>query len=203
MMGLDLIIRNKFKSAFEEKCFQLLKEAYQSTLNEKVIQLNWNENDISQEISEKIDQNPLRLKWNITASREFYLPTDNLKNKGFADKLPRIDFRLSNIFSEQEFKYFLEAKRLKENDSDLKRAYINEGMDRFISKKYPLGCMLGYLLEGKTSNTINGINKLIEKDNRNSEVLIPKNNNLFKSYFESHHSETDVIKHILLNYTNL
>jgi hypothetical protein len=35
----------------------------------------------------------------------------------------------------------MEAKRLKERDSVLMRAYIKEGMDRFISVKYPIGCM--------------------------------------------------------------
>ncbi|MCF8331275.1 MAG: hypothetical protein K9H84_02385 [Bacteroidales bacterium] len=165
--------------------------------------MNWNENDISQEILEKINLNPLRLKWNITASREYYLPKNDLKIKGFADRLSRIDFRLTSIFLEQEFIYYIEAKRLKENDADLKRLYIKEGMDRFISEKYPRGCMLGYLLEGRTDKTIKEINKLIIKDSRNSEILKRKKSNLFKSFFESHHTEIGAIKHILLNYTDL
>lgn len=128
---------------------------------------------------------------------------DVFKNKGFADKLPRIDFRLTNIFAEKEFKYFLEAKRLKENNSDLKRAYISEGMDRFISKKYPVGCMLGYLLEGKTSKTVDGINRLLEKDKRNAEILIFKNHKLIKAYYESDHLEIGILKHLIFDLTSL
>lgn len=200
-MALNLNVRNIFRDAFEQKCFQLINEAYQSSLNEKIIQLNWNENDISQEILEKIDRNPLRLKWNITASREFYLPKNDFKIKGFADRLSRIDFRLTSIFSEQEFKYYLEAKRLKENDSELNRAYINEGMNRFISEKYPLGCMLGYLLEGKVDKTINGINNLLVKDKRQTETLILKKHKLFNEYFESNHSKIGILKHIIFDFT--
>ncbi len=202
-MGLDSIIHIKFKRAFEEKCFQLLNEAYQTSLDEKIIQKDWPENDISQELIEKVDENPLRLKWNITASREFHIEKDRKKHKGYADKLPRIDFKLSNIFAEKEYKYYFEAKRLKENDSDLKRAYINEGMDRFISKKYPPGCMLGYLLEGKIDKTINGINKLLIRDSRNSELLISANYALSGAYFESSHFEIGILKHLLLDYTVL
>ncbi|MFW6275462.1 MAG: hypothetical protein ACOC2M_02395 [bacterium] len=202
-MALNPNVRNIFRNAFEQKCFQLINEAYLSSLNEKVIQLNWNENDISQEILEKIERNTLRLKWNITASREFYLPNNDFKSKGFADKLSRIDFRLTNIFAEQEFKYFIEAKRLKENDSELKRAYINEGMERFISKKYPIGCMLGYLLEGNIGKTIKGINKLLVKDKRKTETLIFKKHIQFNAYYESNHSKIGILKHIIFDFTSI
>jgi hypothetical protein len=203
-MKLNTIVYEKFRNAFEQKCCQLIIEAYQTSLTEKVIQLNWEENDISQELYEKIDVNPKRLKWNITPFREFYSPQNVKKEKGFANKLPRIDLRMSNIFSGKlEYKYFCEAKRLKEKDSKLKRAYIDEGMDRFISKKYPMGCMLGYLLEGKTSETIIGINSLLEKDKRNTETLIFKPNKVIQSYYESNHSDIGTLKHLIFDFTNI
>lgn len=42
-------------------------------------------------------------------------------------------------------------------------------MERFISTKYPSGCMLGYLVEVDPDKTIVGINSLLEKDKRKSE----------------------------------
>lgn len=194
-----------YKEAFEQKCFQLIIEAYQSSLSENVIQFDWNENDISQELYERIDKNSLRLKWNISLSREFFLSKETVKVKGFADRLPRIDFRLTNIFAEaqKEFKYYCEAKRLKEKDSGLKRDYIKEGIDRYVSKKYPLGCMMGYLLEGKTEETIKGINSLLEKDKRNTETLIFKPNKLIKTYYESNHSDIGTLKHLIFDFTNI
>jgi len=203
MMALNTNVYEKFRDAFEQKCCQLIVDAYQTSLTEQIIQLNWEENDISQELYEKIDANPKRLKWNITPSREFYLTQNIKKEKGFANKLPRIDLRMSNISGKLEYTYFCEAKRLKETDSKLKKAYINEGMNRFISEKYPMGCMLGYLLEGKTNETIIGINSLLEKDKRNTETLIFKSNKLIKTYYESNHSDIGTLKHLILEFTNI
>ena len=202
-MELNVTVYEKFSNAFEQKCFRLIIEAYKTCLCEKVIQLDWNENDISQELFEKIDNNRLRLKWSITVSREFYLSKETTKNKGFADRLPRIDFRLTNIFAMQEYKYFCEAKRLKEKDSGLKRNYIKEGIDRYVSKKYPVGCMIGYILEGETDKTIQSINSLLEKYNRNTEILIFKSNKLLKNYYESFHSDIGILKHLLFDFTNI
>ncbi len=202
-MALNTNIHEKFKKAFEFKCFNLIIDAYQVTINEKIIQLDWNENDISQELCEKLDCNPKRLKWSISATREFHLSTTTNKKKGFADKLPRVDLRMSSITSKLEFKYFFEAKRLKENDSGLKRSYIDDGMDRFTSKKYPSGCMLGFLLQGNVNKTVKGINKLLIKDKRNTQTLNSKKNDLHKDYFESSHIEIGVLKHLIFDFTNM
>jgi hypothetical protein len=201
-MALNTLIYEKFRNAFEHKCFNLTVEAYESSLIEKVIQLNWNENDISQELYEKLDANPKRLQFNITASREFHLSNTTNKEKGFADKLPRVDLRMSSIISKLEFKYFFEAKRLKENDSGLKRSYIDDGMDRFTSHKYPSGCMLGYLLQGNVNGTVKSINSLLIKDKRNTQTLNSKKNDLHKDYFESNHIEIGVLKHLIFDFTN-
>jgi len=200
-MALNTIIYEKFRSAFEQKCFDLIIDAYQTSITEKVIQLDWNENDISQELLEKLDSNPKRLHWSIFATREYHLSNKVDKHKGFADKLPRIDLKMSNINLGIESKYFFEAKRLKENDSNLKRSYIDEGMDRFTSKKYPSGCMLGYLLQGNVNETVKGINSLLVKDKRNTETLTSTPNELYKTYFESEHTEIGVLKHLILDFT--
>ncbi|WP_228400539.1 hypothetical protein [Chryseobacterium taihuense] len=201
---MNTIVYEKFKNAFEQKCCQLIIEAYQASLTEKVIQLDWNENDISYELFEKMEANSKRVsKFKIHLSPEFRIPKNVSKTKGFSDKLPRIDLKMAHFALKQEFKYFFEAKRLKEKSSDLKRAYINEGMDRYISEKYPIGCMLGYLLEGKTDETIKGINSLLEKDKRNSEILNLASHKLMKSYYESNHSEIGILKHLIFDFKNI
>lgn len=190
------------KSAFEQKCYQLIIQAYQTSLTEQVIQLDWNENDISSELHQHIKENSLRLKWKFFTQVEPHLPKDIPKVKGFSDKFPRIDFRLTSFISNCEYEYFFEAKNLKQNDSALKRRYINTGIDSFVSKKYENGSMIGYLLEGKTNETINGINSLLEKDKRNTETLIFKSNKLIKTYFESNHSDIGILKHLIFEFTN-
>jgi hypothetical protein len=202
MMALNTTIYEKFKNAFEQKCCRLIIEAYQTSLTGQVIQLDWNENDISSELHRHIKENPLRLKWKVSTNVEADIPKDIAKVKGFSDTFPRIDFRLTSFISIYEYEYFFEAKNLKQNDSALKRRYIDTGIDNFVSKKYENGSLVGYLLEGKTNETIKGINSLLEKDKRNTETLIFKPSKLIKTYYESNHSNTGTLKHLIFDFTN-
>ena len=203
-MALNKNVYNEYRNAFEQNCFRLFVEAYQISLTEKVIQLDWIENDISYELYEKIEKNPVRIrKYKISISPEFRIPKNVAKIKGFSDKLPRIDLRMSHFAIKQEFKCFFEAKRLKEKDSGLKRAYIDEGIDRFITEKYPIGCVLGYLLEGDPEKTRIGINKILVKRKRNGEVLLPRTNKIFQFYYESNHPQIGIIKHLIFDFTAL
>lgn len=198
-----MALNDLYKNAFELKCFRLIIEAYQTSLTEQVIQLDWNENDISSELHHHIKENPLRLKWKVATNVESHIPKDVPKVKGFSSKFPRIDFRLTTFAKSGEYEYFLEAKNLKQNNSALKRRYIETGIDNFLSKKYENGSLIGYLLEGKTSETIEGINSLLEKDKRNTETLIFKSNKLIKTYYESNHSDIGTMKHLIFDFTNI
>jgi hypothetical protein len=201
-MALNNNIVHTFRKAFEENCFELIIRAYLKALTEKKYQLGWMENDFSELLSFYVNDDKSSIDKNITCKTEnkfFNNPAKLIK--GYADRLPRIDFVYSKIWSHQRFEYFMEAKRLKENDPALKRAYINEGMDRFINKKYPVGCMLGYLLEGNTVRAINGINSLLEKDQRSTEILVKIDNELFESYYESIHPNIGILKHLIFDFT--
>lgn len=180
-------------------------EAYQTSLTEQAIQLDWNENDISSELHRHIKGNPLRLKWKVSTNVEADIPKDIPKVKGFSDTFPRIDFRLTSFISTYEYEYFFEAKNLKQNGQEgsaLKRRYIRTGIDNFVSKKYENGSLIGYLLEGKTNETIIDINSLLEKDKRNTETLNLKSNKLIKTYYESNHSGIGTLKHLIFVFTN-
>ncbi|PGH41936.1 MAG: hypothetical protein CRN43_00255 [Candidatus Nephrothrix sp. EaCA] len=200
-MALNSTVSEKFRGAFKHKCFRLIIEAYQTSLTEKATSSDWNENDISSELHRRINQNPLRTKWKISTNTEAPVPKDIPKAKGFADKFPRIDFRLTSFMSADECEYFFEAKNLKQNDSALKRRYISTGIDSFISKKYPNGNLLGYLLEGKADETVKGINLLLQKDKRNAEFLIKQPFKLHNEYYESAHENIGVLKHLLLDFS--
>lgn len=202
-MALNDNIYENFKNAFEQKCFQLIVEAYQISLTQEIIQLDWNENDISSELHEAINENPLRVKWKVSSNVEQHIPKEITKEKGFADKFPRIDFKLTSFVSEYEFKYFFEAKNLKENDSSLKRRYIDTGIDNFVSEKYPKGSLVGYLLEGEKNNTVNGINSLLTKDKRHTETLKSKINKLHTDYYESEHLTIGILKHLIFDFTKI
>ena len=203
MMALNTIVYEKFRNAFEQKCYHLIIDAYQKSLTEKIIQLDWNENDISSELHRHIKENPLRKKWKFLTQVEAHLPTDTNSEKGFADKFPRIDFKLATFYKDDDCEYFFEAKNLKQNDSSLKRRYIKTGIDSFVSKKYENGSLIGYLLEGRTNETIVGINSLLEKDKRDTETLIHKSNKLIKTYYESDHSDIGTLKHLIFDFTDI
>lgn len=192
---------NKYRKSFEKHCLHLLHCAYKNVLDEKILKIDWLENDITYELFEKIENNPIRIKYRIHIAPEFRLPKDIVKVKGFADKLPRVDLKMAHFHSNQEDTYFFEAKRLKETDSVLKRAYIDEGMQRFISKKYPIGCMLGYLLCGTVDRTITGINTLLMNDQKTTEILKKEKHQFAKYYYESYHNEIGIIKHIIFDFT--
>lgn len=202
-MALNTIVYTKFRNAFEQKCFHLIVESYETSLTERVIKLDWNENDISSELHRHLKENPLRLKWKVSTNVEADIPKDIPKAKGFSDKFPRIDFRLTSFVSAYEFEYFFEAKNLKQNDSSLKRRYIDTGINSFVSKKYDNGSLIGYLLEGNVSETVKGINYLLVRDKRNTEILKLGSNNLLKSYFESYHSDIGMLKHLIFDFTKI
>lgn len=203
-MGLNKVIVASFKRGFEDKCFQLIMESYAKLLVTKVIQLNWDENDITSELHTHINQNPLRLKWSIVTNVEQHLPkNDTKKEKGFAAKLPRIDLRLVTINSDLEYEYHMEAKNLKETDSGLKRRYIDTGINNFVSHKYENGCLLGYVLEGDLGKTVEGVNKLLKKDKRASECLHAKPHNLHYAYYESEHINSFTLKHFMFDFIQL
>lgn len=192
---------DRFKFSFEQKCIQLIIEAYQTALAEKIVQLDWNENDISSELHRHVKENPLRQIWKVSTNVEAHLPTNTPKVKGFSNKFPRIDFRFTTFTSIYEFEYFFEAKNLKQNDSALKRRYIETGIDSFISEKYENGSLIGYLLEGKTNDTIKGINTLLIKDKRNTETLNNKAHKLHNAYYESNHPNIRILKHFIFDFT--
>ena len=207
MIGEFNYIRN-FKVGFENQCIRLFADAYHQSITDKTVKLDWNENDITGQLHEYIDNNPLRLEWSISTNVEQHLPNKSVKKvKGFANKDLRIDlrfvkFRKRILQTNQEYTVFFETKNLKEKGCKLKKRYINTGIDDFIKKKYPYGFLVGYLLEGAVTPTVKGINALLKKDNREKESLEPKKHEIVQYYFESNHAEL-CLKHLIFNFTML
>jgi|SRR5690606_10773583 len=172
-MVLNPIINEKFRNAFEHRCLQLMFDGYKAIIFENTLQLTWSENDISAELHRHIKENPLRLKWKVSSNVEENVPKNIPRTRGFADKYPRIDFRLTSFTKNGEYEYFFEAKNLRQNDTVLKRRYITTGIDHFVTKRYPNGSLIGYLLEGGIDATVKGINRLLARDNRQSVSALP------------------------------
>ncbi|HIP33690.1 MAG TPA: hypothetical protein EYG89_02925 [Bacteroidia bacterium] len=203
-MALNKNIGLIFRGSFEDNCYQLLIDAYNKMVFDKIDVSTFLENDISAILNNNIELNSKSIEWKIDSKTEYYIFKDNqVIEKGFADKQSRIDFVFSVFTSKNKFKYFIEAKNLKEkNDSGLKRRYINTGIDNFVTKKYENGSLVGYLVEGDLNNTVQGINKLLKKDNRNLEYLVEKEIPKHNYYYESEHKEIGILKHLIFDFSN-
>lgn len=194
-----------YQNQFKERCTTLFIEAYHTSISNNSIALDFEENDITANLHQYIDENPKRKKWEIFTNREEYLFDKNsIQYKGFAAKFSRIDMRYSTFWQGEEYKYFVEAKNLKSNDSGLKRRYINTGIDNFLSGGKYFNCdgfLVGYILEGSIENCVEGVNKLLKKDNRESEIIEKSSVFLLlNSHFSYHQEKT--IYHLFLNYLN-
>ncbi|MEA3446373.1 MAG: hypothetical protein U9R19_16780 [Bacteroidota bacterium] len=197
-------VKSAFRNAFKHRCLKLFVAAYKKAMYDKSISLDWDENDITAQLHEYIDSNQSRLNWSIISNVEHHLPKKSIeKEKGFAAKYPRIDLRFATIKSNIEYQYFFEAKNLKEKSSALKRRYIDTGIDNFNSKKYENGCLIGYLLKGDVELTINGINSLLMKDNREKETLIKAECKYHDKHYESLHLNKECLDHYIFDFTIL
>lgn len=201
-MGLFTYVIEAFKRSFEERCLMLLVSAYNTSINTHDYALDWLEDDFNAMLDRLINQNPLRLKWNIHCHVEHHLHKNIMQNvRGYADREDRIDMKLSNISHRLEYNFYVEAKRLKEKDSGLLNRYIDTGIDNFLTGKYPQGILLGYLLEGVINNTVQKVNGILVKNNRASEILVRKPHNIHDQYFESTHYDFGVISHFVFDFT--
>lgn len=211
---MNINFQKRFEVLFQKRCLRLFVAAYQIAREENAVKVDWNENDITQKLDDYMQVNSFREEWNISTHVESKIHNneDIEEVKGFADKLPRIDLKFSsftrwNFFgfiswnTPIEFIYFIEAKNLKEKSSQLKRRYIETGINSFTSKKYENGCLAGYLLKGDLELTIEGINSLLKKDKRNTEFLNFKKSDLHDFYYESEHIEIGILKHFIFDFT--
>ena len=183
--GLDVSIVNSFKQGFEWRCINLLIDAYTYVNSNNNINIDCEEEYISAVLFDYIDDCQLAINWKIDITPEYRLYKDNvLKKAKSAKTAPRIDFRLCGWSNNSKLTYFVEAKNLIEIDSyksnrkskipanKLHIRYIETGVDNYLSGRYPSdGCLVGYILQGKTENIVSMINTCLCNLNRKSEIL--------------------------------
>jgi hypothetical protein len=191
----------------------LLIVSYCYVKSNYVVDIDCEEEYISALILDYIDKCPQASEWNIDITPEYRLYTDEVLNKKKSAKTsPRIDLRFSGWANKMKRTYFVEAKNLIEIDTlkkgntitvsaqYLHKRYIKTGIDNYLSGRYPLnGCLVGYILQGKTENIINLINKYLRNHDRKSEILITKLPNSNLRYLSKHEGNI-TINHIMLNF---
>lgn len=203
---------NSTLQILERRCLILLSEGYGATKSNGNISIDWEEEDISKELLLSLNTNRKRQEWQIDIVPEYRI----YKNDGTSAKsAARIDFRFSS-WNINQWEYYAEAKNLIETDSfkvgrktkisatKLHKRYIETGVDNYLSGKYPQpGCLIGYILQGKTENIVSILNTYLCNLNRKTEALQPQDLDLinFNSYYISFHNNSPFIKHLMFDFT--
>jgi hypothetical protein len=85
----------------------------------------------------------------------------------------RIDIMIT--YSNDEDEYFgMECKRIDDGSNALTKEYVDQGVKRFVVGKYspnhPWGAMLGFVIDGKTSNCINRVKAQLSKHKQQTQM---------------------------------
>lgn len=179
----DLSVR--VKEDFERKCIFLLEWACRTLNNEKTIDTEWGEENITANIYTYIDKSQLAVDYDIHIRCEQPLfSQDILDNRKKAKGAFRIDLMFQHNWDKQKYCFYVEAKNLVEHDFTKKgnktatkaiqsqNRYISTGIDHFLGSHYPKGCLLGYVLNGSASGVQAGLNAILTQDNRGDEILV-------------------------------
>ena len=215
---LDASIVNSFKQGFEWKCINLLIDAYTYVNSSDSINIDCEEEYISAVLFDYIDNCQQAINWKIDITPEYRLyKNDVLKKMKSAKTAPRIDFRLCGWSNNSKLTYFVEAKNLIEIDSyksnrkskipanKLHIRYIETGIDNYLSGQYPSnGCLVGYILQGKTENIVSMLNTCLCNLSRKPEILQLQSLEQikFKPYYISSHNNVSSIKHLMFDFTH-
>jgi len=212
-------IKGGFEASFKYNCLVLFAEAYQF-INEHVgITPDWEEENISSNFFEHIDNSKNAISLNINISDEhrlYYL--EILTGKKPAKSASRIDFRLTTNWMEElkRVDFFLEAKNLIELDckktgiktkmkaNGLNERYIKTGIGKFISGEYPPnGCLVGYVLQGEPTRIVEKINICLQNKHRTTELLQEVDSEIknIRYCYQSAHEDGYILKHFLLKFS--
>lgn len=167
-------IIDSFQKGFVYECYEILVAGHLKLLELPNFSVDWQETDITSQFVICMRNLRITNRYRIDLVTEFQLNTE-INHSGDAKKNSRIDIRMMNWSEKEKKAFYIEAKNLcdinwkkssgtRVNCEKLAEEYINEGVKRFVSEKYPYGCMVGYILKGDPDSTVKKINQYVEAD---------------------------------------
>jgi hypothetical protein len=203
----------------EKVAFKILIESYDHALIYNQYKLDWKEEQFSQYLLSLMEDSKLRVKHQLFIRLEEKLHKKRFLPIGINNPkvLPRIDISIASWMFEQniEKKFFFEAKNLCERNWKKKVGtrvsskyyldrYISTGIENFRIGRYYDGAIIGYVLNGKTSNIVKKLNMRLAFDS-NTIRNINKTNftRNFNDIYNSMHlarSKKLELKHIFLKF---
>jgi hypothetical protein len=209
----------EIRKGFEYRCIFTLIEGYRLMKEAGEYKPAWEEENLTANLIKHMKRSPRSSSWRLDISPEFPVYSKEIYDGSIKPKeAPVIDVRIMNWSKAEKLEYFIEAKNLTGSDwikpdgskvkaSKLRARYIDAGIDNFTKKRYPSGCLVGYVLSGRIDNIIKGINKLLESARRNrpQEIITKKEpvNNHPDCYISVHPSENGTflsLNHIFLKF---
>ncbi len=171
-----------FKNRFRHLCLQALQLGYEKMLADGQFKVFWEEDNLTAHLVEKIEGTGFLEESHIFINHQSPIYGHEIIYEGMSAKnAPIVDFKFSKWYpGNTGLHFYAEAKNLSENNWDkpngasvdasyYRARYIDTGIENFLSGRYPEGCLVGYIVQGKQEQVISGINRLIE-----SRKLLPK-----------------------------
>ena len=206
MIGtLNNQITGKIRDRLHSECITILIRAYNLAKSDPVFEKELEEDAYTAILVEKyMPKVPLKYegKWFIAPQVPHYTK-DHLNGTVPPSQAPKPDIRFEKyVLSHPEsFKYTIEAKKVKDSSSSLKRRYITTGIDNYLTGRYPYGCLAGYVIKCDSNKCIQGINSLLKKGKRVTELLQNgKSIEGHTSVYYSHHINNFELRHIFLEF---
>lgn len=187
------------------ECMTMFVDAYKLAISNQVYKIDWDEDQYTTNLCGYLNQLKLKGQWSVSPQQPYYTEKhySGIEHPNIAPR-PDIHFEKYVFEKESPFEFTIEAKNLKSNDSHLKGRYIDTGIDNFQKKRYPFGCLAGYIIYGTADDCAISINNLLQKRSRESEKL-SKTNFIqgFDSTYVSVHGTANIemkLKHVFLEF---
>ena len=187
---------------FKQACLWIMTEAFKRMKREKRYELTWKETRFSACLVGYMRKIRHEKDIRLRIDPESHLYREEMLNcTEDPDTAPRIDIKISGGWVREDVYYGIEGKVLVENNwitrnaSYLRRRYIATGIDNFVNGRYSdkmdMGCMVGYVVQGRASGIASKINNLLARDGRNKEKMMnPHSINGCSDCCQSKHTRT-------------
>lgn len=143
----------------------------------KILHSAWPATVVDHRVTSKADEGSITdvLRWKMVEAKERLKPIPRLRfSRESQSDRPEgdtatglIDIMVSYTWNDQAY-LTMECKRIRSDNNDLARKYVQNGVNRFASGKYSpghsFGIMVGYVVCGHRELCINRVRKALEKE---------------------------------------
>ena len=180
MSKISTKVQQEFRSAFAHRCIEAVQKGYDRMRLDKRYQVYWEEDNFTICLVETIKATKFLNQHRISVNHQ---PPVYSEQMAFAGEnplnAPRVDFKFSEYHGPIEYNYYMEAKNLSEKDwkkpigTKVRAAYqrdryIRTGIENYLSGRYPEGCLVAYVVNGKEANVLNALNRSIVSRQKDS-----------------------------------